>query len=164
MSLVHPDRRATVLILGAIVGAGLLTGSGIAPSVAARTGAGAAYFAGVLAMAATFGVESLLALVVVRVDRRIRRASAGDASPVELRAVLAMLALATLGAAAAIRGITWLGLGSFVGSSRFLPAATFAIAMGLSLGVPASERPAWHRVIVSLFVVQLALTVAVRFL
>jgi len=75
-----------------------------------------------------------------------------------------MLALATLGAAAAIRGITWLGLGSFVGSSRFLPAATFAIAMGLSLGVPASERPAWHRVIVSLFVVQLALTVAVRFL
>jgi hypothetical protein len=164
MSLVRPDGRATILILGAIVGAGLLTGNGIAPSVAGRTGVGAAYFAGVLAIAATFGVESLLAVVVVRVDRRIKRASTGSASPVELRAVLAILALATLGGAAAIRGIAWLGMGSFIGWSRFLPAATLAIAMCLSLAVPTNVRPAWHRVIVSLFVVQLALTAAVRFL
>jgi hypothetical protein len=164
MSLVRSRGRTNLLILGAIIGAGLFTGNGIALSVAGRTGAGAAYLAGILAMAATFGVESLLAVFVVRVDQRIRRASAGGVSPVDLRAVLAILALATLGGAAAIRGIAWVGIGSFVGWSRFLPAATFAIAMGLSLAVPASERPAWHRVIVSLFVVQLALTAAVRFL
>ncbi|HYM49829.1 MAG TPA: hypothetical protein VET65_04575 [Candidatus Limnocylindrales bacterium] len=157
-------RRSTrLLILSAILAAGLLTGNGLLSTLSAghRIGPAAAYLAGVLVMSANFGVQSLLAALIVRVTRRVRP---GAGAPVRLVDLLAILAMATLGAAALTRAMAGLGLGTFLGWSRFFPATTLVIAMLLSLRVDPSTRQRWHRVIVPLFALQLLLTAAFTFL
>jgi hypothetical protein len=150
-------------IVVAILAAGLLTGNGLLSSLSAghRVGTAAAYLAGVLAMSANFGVQSLLAALILRIARRIRPFALPQVRLVDL---LAILAIATLGAAALTRAMAGVGLGTFLGWSRFFPAITLVIAMILSLRVDASTRHAWHRVIVPLFAVQLLLTAAFTFL
>ncbi|HEY4870350.1 MAG TPA: hypothetical protein VIJ03_00480 [Candidatus Dormibacteraeota bacterium] len=155
----YNPRVSRALIAAAILGAGLLTGNGLAAGLSAdrRVGPAAVYVAGVLAMTANFGVQVLMAALIVRINRRFPSSPIRGARLIDL---LVKLALATLAAAALTRGMAWLGLGEFIWWSRFFPATTLATAMIIGLGLEPTARQGWHRVVVPLFGVQLVLTAA----
>jgi hypothetical protein len=152
-------RMSRALIVAAILGAGLLTGNGLAAGLSAdrRVGAAAVYLAGVLAMTANFGVQGVMAALIVRIQRRF---TASPTHGLRLVDLLGRLAIATLAAAALIRGVAWLGLGDFVWWSRFFPAMTLATAMIIGLALEPPARQGWHRIVVPLFGLQLLLTAA----
>jgi hypothetical protein len=152
-------RGSRVLIVVAILGAGFLTGNGLAAGVSAdrRVGPAAVYLAGVLAMTANFGVQSLMAALIVRINRRFNPSPTHSLRLVDL---LVRLAIATLAAAALTRGMAWIGLGEFIWWSRFFPATTLGTAMIIGLGLEPPARQGWHRVVVPLFGLQLLLTAA----
>lgn len=158
------SRRASrALIVAAILGAGFLTGNGLAADLPAdrRIGPAAVYLAGVLAMTANFGVQILMAALVVRISRRF---PSSPIHAVRLGDLLVGLAIATLAAAALTRGMAGLGLGEFIWWSRYFPATTLVMAMLLGLALEPSARRGWHRVVVPLFGLQLLITAAFTWL
>jgi hypothetical protein len=152
-------RASRAVIAVAILGAGLLTGNGLAAGLSGdrRVGPAAVYLAGVLAMTANFGVQVVMAALIVRINRRFPSSPIHGARLVDL---LVKLALATLAAAALTRGMAWLGLGGFIWWSRFFPATTLGAAMMIGLALEPPARQGWHRVVVPLFGLQLVLTAA----